>query len=89
MVVLDIATVGKGKAVKGGASEMIVYRVFVGDARVHGFSWTTVNPTSVKDFRNLAGLPSGRASGAINTADFMIKGKVNINSIINRVLHCL
>ena len=41
---------------------MIVYRVFGGDARALGFSWTTVNPTSVKNFRNLAGLPSGGAS---------------------------
>lgn len=61
---------------------MTVYRVFGGDARAQGFSWTTVNPTSVKNFRNVAGLPSGGASGAMNTADFMIKGKVNINSII-------
>ena len=70
------------RAAKGGASEMTVYRVFGGDARAQGFSWTTVNPTFVKNFRNVAGLPSGGASGAMNTADFMIKGKVNINSII-------
>jgi hypothetical protein len=59
-----------------------VYRDFGGDARAQGFSWTTKNPTSIKDFRNIAGLPSGGASGATNTADFMIKGRVNINNII-------
>lgn len=62
--------------------EVTVYRVFGGDARAQGFSWTTVNPTTVKDFRNLAGLPSGGASRAMNTADFIIEGKVNINNII-------
>lgn len=59
-----------------------MYRDFGGDARAQGFSWTTKNPTSIKDFRNIAGLPSGGASGATNTADFMIKGRVNINNII-------
>ncbi|MBW3518749.1 hypothetical protein [Flavobacterium sp. NKUCC04_CG] len=56
--------------------------MFGGDARAQGFSWTTKNPTSIKDFRNAAGLPSGGASGATNTADFMIKGRVNSNNII-------
>jgi hypothetical protein len=64
-------------------SEMqTVYRVFGGDSRVEGFSWTPVNPNSVKDFRNLAGLPSGGASGSTNTAEFMIKGRVNIKDIL-------
>jgi len=63
-------------------SEITAYRVFGGDARAQGFSWTTENPTNIREFRNLAGLPSGGSSGAMNTADFMIEGKVNINSII-------
>ncbi|MGJ1409074.1 hypothetical protein ACR78Z_05315 [Sphingobacterium thalpophilum] len=50
--------------------------------RAQGFSWTTTNPTSIEDFRNAARLPSGGASGVTNTADFMIKGSVNINNII-------
>lgn len=80
------ANLGKGvsatTATATKAGTQTVYRVFGGDARAQGFSWTTVNPTSVKDFRNVAGLPSGGTSGAMNTADFMIKGKVNTNSII-------
>jgi hypothetical protein len=66
----------------GTKGEITVYRVFGGDARAQGFSWTTKNPTSIKDFRDAAGLPSGGASGATNTAEFMIKGRVNSSNII-------
>jgi len=59
-----------------------VYRVFGGDARAEGFSWTPKNPTTVNDFRNVAGLPSGGASGSTNSANFMIKGQVNSKDII-------
>ena len=67
-------------AVKG--RELTVYRVFGGDSRAAGFSWTTTHPNSVTNFRNLAGLPSGGASGSTNTANFMVEGKVNFNNII-------
>lgn len=40
------------------------------------------NPTFIKDFRNVAGLSSGGASGSPNTADFMIKCRVHSNNII-------
>jgi len=79
------AVKGAGAAMSTTATEggtQTVYRVFGGDARAQGFSWTTDNPTSVTNFRNVAGLPSGGASGATNTADFMIKGRVNVNKII-------
>jgi len=59
-----------------------VYRVFGGDARAQGFSWTTVDPRTVKNFRDAAGLPSGGASGATNTADFLIKGQAKASDII-------
>ncbi|MDX5328352.1 MAG: RHS domain-containing protein [Marinobacter sp.] len=59
-----------------------VYRVFGGDARAQGFSWTTIDPRTVSNFRDAAGLPSGGASGAINTADFLIKGTVKSADII-------
>jgi hypothetical protein len=36
----------------------------------------------VDNFRDAAGLPSGGASGATNTADFLIKGKANASDII-------
>jgi hypothetical protein len=63
-------------------SEVPVYRVFGGDSRAQGFSWTTKDPRSVPNFRDAAGLPSGEASGANNTADFLIQGKVNPADII-------
>ncbi|WP_228378384.1 RHS repeat-associated core domain-containing protein, partial [Chryseobacterium sp. CCH4-E10] len=59
-----------------------VYRVFGGDSRAQGFSWSPINPTSVSNFRNVAGLPSGGASGFNNTATFMLEGQVNIRYII-------
>lgn len=59
-----------------------VFRAFGGDARAQGFSWTPTNPESVSDFRNLAGLPSGGASGSVNTAEFLIQGRVHMNDII-------
>jgi hypothetical protein len=68
-----------GRSAKG---EITVYRVFGGDSRAQGYSWTTANPTTLKNFRDVAGLPSGGASGSMNTANFMIKGKVNANNII-------
>lgn len=70
------------KVVTGGDEFVDVYRVFGGDARAQGFSWTTTDPRSVSNFRDLAGLPSGGASGATNTADFLIQGKANIKDII-------
>jgi RHS repeat-associated protein len=71
------------KAVAGGGDEMIdVYRAFGGDARAQGFSWTTVDPRNVRNFRDAAGLPSGGASGANNTADFLIKGRARRSDVI-------
>jgi RHS repeat-associated protein len=78
-------TVGKKlqkNADEAAESEVTVYRVFGGDARAQGFSWTTIDPRTVKNFRDVAGLPSGGASGAINSADFLVQGKVNPVNII-------
>ena len=63
-------------------SEVTVYRAFGGDSRAQGFSWTTTDPRTVSNFRDVAGLPSGGASGATNTADFLIQGRVNPADII-------
>lgn len=72
-------TVGGAAAANGEAT---VYRVFGGDARAQGFSWTTKDPRTVSNFRDAAGLPSGGPSGATNTADFLIQGRVNTTDII-------
>jgi hypothetical protein len=71
------------KTAAGAGDEMVdVYRAFGGDARAQGFSWTTVDPRTVSNFRDAAGLPSGGASGAMNTADFLIKGQARASDII-------
>jgi RHS repeat-associated protein len=93
-LVADAASVATGTAsvvVKGirlveglaaAKNELTVYRAFCGDARAQGFSWTTEDPRTVLNFRDLAGLPSGGASGATNTAEFLIQGRVNQADII-------
>jgi len=59
-----------------------VYRAFGDDARAQGFSWTTRDPRTVSNFRDAAGLPSGGASGANNSADFLIQGRARASDII-------
>ena len=61
-----------------------VYRVYGGDSPANGYSWTPTNPNSVSNFRNAAGLPSGGASGSINTGQFIIEGTVNPSYIMNQ-----
>ena len=51
-----------------------VYRVYGGDAKIDGASWTTTDPRSVSNYRNKAGLPSGKESGSINTGNKLIEG---------------
>jgi len=71
-----------GHSLLAAKSEVTVYRAFGGDSRAQGFSWTTTDPRTVSNFRDVAGLPSGGASGATNTADFLIQGKVSPADII-------
>ena len=80
--VLGAGTKIAGSVLGGIGKEKTVYRVFGGDARAEGYSWTPKNPTNVKNFRDVAGLPSGKESGSNNTATFMIKGKVNSKNIL-------
>lgn len=80
--VIGLLTDGIGNALLKSSEVQTVYRVFGGDSRAQGFSWTTVNPTEVSNFRNVAGLPSGGASGATNTAEFMIQGTVKTSNIM-------
>ena len=81
-VVIGLLTDGIGNALLKSSEVQTVYRVFGGDSRAQGYSWTTVNPTEVSNFRNVAGLPSGGASGATNTAEFMIQGTVKTSNIM-------
>jgi uncharacterized protein RhaS with RHS repeats len=51
-----------------------IYRVYGGDASAGGASWSPVNPGSVPNYREAAGLPSGGPSGANNSGRFVIEG---------------
>ncbi len=77
---------GVGKAVSAAKGEITVFRVFGGDAKANGFSWTRENPSSVPNFRDAAGLPSGGESGATNTGQFIIKGTTNKSNIMDSYL---
>ncbi|BCJ37006.1 hypothetical protein Athai_45090 [Actinocatenispora thailandica] len=54
-----------------------LYRVYGGDSKAGGASWSPTDPRSVADYRDAAGLPSGGASGATNTGQFVIEGTLN------------
>ncbi|WP_286920125.1 DUF6443 domain-containing protein [Flavobacterium sp. UBA4197] len=83
-----VGTKGAGAVSKGvgaiieGNQTTNVFRVFGGDAKAAGFSWTTENPAQVSNFRDAAGLPSGGASGATNTGQFVLEGTVKNKNII-------
>jgi len=64
-------------AAKGADDVVNVFRVYGGKAKPGGFSWTSVNPNSVGNFRNAAGLPN------VNTGRFVIEGTVKRSRIIN------
>ena len=53
---------------------MPIYRVYGGDSAAGGASWSPVHPGAVPDYRDIAGLPSGGASGYHNTGRFVIEG---------------
>lgn len=50
---------------------MTLYRVFGGEARGLGQSWSPVNPGTISDFRRAVGLYPG------NTGRFLIEGTLN------------
>jgi len=79
---LVVTGLAAGIAGYSAVSRSTVFRVYGGDAKAGGFSWTPKNPGKVGNFRNAAGLPSGGASGANNTGRFVIKGTVNNGNII-------
>ena len=65
-------------------SKTKVFRVFGGDAKENGYSWTPKDPRTISNFRDVAGLPSGGVSGSTNTAEFLIKGTVKNKYIIKK-----
>jgi RHS repeat-associated protein len=51
-----------------------IYRVYGGDSKAGGASWTPVDPDTVENYRDVAGLPSGGETDATNTGQFVIEG---------------
>ncbi len=54
-----------------------LYRVYGGDSAAGGASWSPLNPGNVENYRDVAGLPSGGASGYNNSGRFVIEGTLN------------
>ncbi len=74
---LDYRTLVRGcEASAAKTSTQTVYRVYGDGAKALGKSWTPVNPNSVSNFRNAAGLPD------VNSGRFVIEGTVNQSDII-------
>lgn len=63
-----------GKNLPTPAKGQKVYRVYGGDSAAGGASWSPVRPDGIPNYRDAAGLPSGGASGATNTGQFVIEG---------------
>jgi RHS repeat-associated protein len=68
------SVVAPANAVKG--ETQTVYRVFGGDAKALGKSWTPIDPGTVANYRDVAGLPNA------NTGQFIIKGTTNNSNIL-------
>ena len=63
--------------VTGRADDLVgVFRVYGGKSKPRNYSWTPVNPNSVSNFRDVAGLPNA------NTGRFVIEGNVKRSDII-------
>ncbi|KTR51039.1 RHS repeat-associated core domain-containing protein [Curtobacterium oceanosedimentum] len=53
-----------------------IYRVYGGDAQATGASWSPSHPGSFANYRDVAGLPSGKAESghSVNSGRFLIEG---------------
>jgi len=72
----------EGGGASGPAAGQTLYRIYGGDSRAGGASWSPVDPRTVPDYRDAAGLPSGGESGATNTGQFAIEGTLNDPSAV-------
>ena len=69
-------TIGSSLAGSCLMHQEIVYRVYGGKSHQMGWSWTPVNPETVTNYRNAAGLPN------VNTGEYIAIGSVRRNSIL-------
>ena len=71
----SVTVAGAGRSAIRSIRPQTVYRVFGGGSSGYGRSWTPVNPNSVRNFRNAAGLPNQ------NTGQFVARGTVRPSNI--------
>ena len=64
-----------------------MYRVYGGDAKPGGASWTPDTPSG--NYRVTAGLPSGGQSGANNSGRFVIEGTLQDPSAVVKARRAL
>lgn len=58
------------KSTKAAKKTQKIYRVYGGESRKYGQSWTTIDPRTVKNYRSYAGLPD------VNTGDFLVEATI-------------
>ena len=56
-------------------TEVKVYRVYGGEAKAIGKSWTPINPQSISNYRDVAGLPN------VNSGRFIIEGTTSKSNV--------
>ncbi len=72
----ELVVGGLSAGIGGFTVKLNVYRVYGDGAKPSGFSWTTVNPNTVGNYRNAAGLPN------VNSGRFVIQGRAGLNDVI-------
>ena len=74
----DLLMLGRAaiSIVAGGESSQTIYRAFGDEAKPFGKSWTPINPASVNNYREAAGLPN------VNSGRFLIEGTVKESNIL-------
>ena len=72
------ATIGAISTTIKANTAVNVFRVFGGESKAAGFSFTPINPNKVANFRNAAGLPSG------NTGNFLLEGTAKNKNILQQ-----
>ncbi|MTD56093.1 hypothetical protein [Amycolatopsis pithecellobii] len=78
----EVADAGAAASLAEPTKGQKLYRVYGGDSKAGGASWSPVDPRTVPDYRDAAGLPSGGASGANNTGRFVIEGTLTDPSAV-------
>jgi hypothetical protein len=61
-----------------------IYRVYGGDAQATGASWSPSHPGSVANYRDVAGLPSGKTAPdhSVNSGQFLLEGTLRDPSAV-------